>query len=139
MTMRQSERMNARRGFTLIELVIVLAIIGVIAAIAIPSYFSYLDKARITVSMSLLEALRKDLEVYQNEHHQYPASINFTDFSDQDGNSVLFSLKLDTMQAKMDSWVLYSQLSGGETYSLTAKAIDSKHTILTLTPQGTTK
>jgi prepilin-type N-terminal cleavage/methylation domain-containing protein len=139
MMMRQPERMNTHRGFTLIELIIVLAIIGVISAIAIPAYFNYLDRARITVSLSLLDALRKDLEVYQDAYHQYPESINFTDFTDQNGNSVLFSLKLNTMQAKMYSWVLYSQLSSGGTYTLKAKAIDSNHTILTLTPQGITK
>ncbi len=80
------------RGFTLIELLVVVSIIGVIAAIAIPTYFGYIDKARITVSISVLDTLRKDMEVYSDQYHRYPANMDFTNFTDQNGNSILFSL-----------------------------------------------
>ena len=44
--------MNAQKGFTLIELMIVVAIIGVLAAIAIPAYSDYTKKARESACMS---------------------------------------------------------------------------------------
>ena len=125
------------RGFTLIELVVVVSIIGIIAAIAIPSYFGYIDMARLTVSISVLDTFKKDMEVYNDQYHGYPANVDFTNFTDQNGNSILFSITGNVLQAKMFSWDSY--VAGGGTYTIKAKAMDSKHTILTLTPDGIKK
>jgi prepilin-type N-terminal cleavage/methylation domain-containing protein len=126
-------------GFTLIEIVLVVAIIGIIAAIAIPSYYSYIDKARMTVSISVIDSLGKDLEAYYNEHQEYPATVDFTNFTDQNGNSILLSLDVSALNKKMFSWDSYAYVASDLTYTVTAKAIDSKHTVLTLTREGVKK
>jgi prepilin-type N-terminal cleavage/methylation domain-containing protein len=132
-----SECRKRRRGYSLLELLAVIAIIGFIAGIAIPTYFGYVDKARITVSMSVLDALRKDIEVYHDQYQAYPASIDFTNFTDQSGNNVLFSITEVSLHSKMFSWDSY--MASAATYTITAKAMDTNHTVLTLTPQGVTK
>ncbi|MDC4508352.1 pilin, partial [Acinetobacter baumannii] len=50
--------MNAQKGFTLIELMIVVAIIGILAAIAIPAYQNYIARSQATEAINLLDGLK---------------------------------------------------------------------------------
>lgn len=50
--------MNAQKGFTLIELMIVVAIVGILAAVAIPSYQSYTRKAAYSEVLSAMGAVK---------------------------------------------------------------------------------
>lgn len=50
--------MNAQKGFTLIELMIVIAIIGILAAIALPAYQDYTVRSRVTEGLNLAESAK---------------------------------------------------------------------------------
>ncbi|HIU64309.1 MAG TPA: pilin [Candidatus Avacidaminococcus intestinavium] len=50
--------MNAQKGFTLIELMIVVAIIGILAAISIPAYQNYIARSQATEAINLLSGLK---------------------------------------------------------------------------------
>lgn len=60
------------KGFTLIELMITVAIVGIIAAIAAPQYMLYIAKSKTTSAMVELYAMRTKVMVYRQETGNFP-------------------------------------------------------------------
>ena len=58
-------------GFTLIELMITIAIIGILGAIALPSYTNYVQQGKITEATSTLSDLRVRMEQYYQDNRTY--------------------------------------------------------------------
>ncbi len=68
------------RGFTLVEILIVVTILGILAAIVIPKFTNASDEARSTTTKALLKTLRNQLELYKQQHgDEYPALVDLWD------------------------------------------------------------
>src|SRR3954471_12224948 len=68
---RQEAYMTRSRGFTLLELMVTLAIISILAAIAIPSYSEYVRRSRITEAFATLSGMRVKMEQYFQDNRTY--------------------------------------------------------------------
>ena len=120
--MGRRQRKGIQGGFTLIEIMIVVVIIGIIAAIALPAYGRYVERTHIADGQRLLLEAAQWLErQYTVTQSSYPGSL------DQfNGTSDFYILGLD---------------SGGQTYTLTAEATGNKRGVtcneMTLEQDGT--
>jgi type IV pilus assembly protein PilA len=66
---------NMQKGFTLIELMIVVAIIGILAAIAIPAYSDYTKRAKVTELVTAGSACKASVSEYFQSQGSFPGSL----------------------------------------------------------------
>jgi len=71
---------NGRRGFTLIELTIVLLLIGILASLAVYTYRMMINKARMTQAKTVLGHLTKTEATYFSDHDRYTDNVSLLDF-----------------------------------------------------------
>jgi type IV pilus assembly protein PilA len=82
---------RVQQGFTLIELMIVVAIIGILAAIAIPQYAEYTNRARVSEGLQLSNGAKTAISEYYSSNNAYPLNnvdAGLQDAADIVGNNV---------------------------------------------------
>src|ERR1700732_3213486 len=97
MMLRFSER--ARRGFTFVELMIVMAIIAVLLSVAIPIYSRSIMRAKESVLKSNLFTLRTVIDEYTYDKQKAPQSLQ-----DLVSSGYLRTIPVDPMTGNADSW-----------------------------------
>jgi general secretion pathway protein G len=88
----KGRKMEAKSGFTLVEILIVVCILGILAAIVIPQYSESSTEAKFSSLCTDLQTLRSQIELYKIQHNNFPPSfVNFvaqmTTYSDISGNT----------------------------------------------------
>lgn len=96
--MRAGKR--GERGFTLVELMIVMTIIGILAAIAIPSYIRAVQKAREAVLREDLHTMRTAIDSYTVDKEQAPQTLD-----DLVQAGYLKTIPIDPMTSSNDTWI----------------------------------
>ncbi len=75
---RQRSATTTRRGFTLVELVIVVLVLGIITAVAAPRMFNTANDARDSATRHSLTVLRDSIELYRAQSGNYPSAASLT-------------------------------------------------------------
>jgi general secretion pathway protein G len=74
MTLSTIHRPRRHRGFTLIELMVVLVIIGVLAALIVPNVLDRAEEARVTAARTDVNNLMQALKLYKLDNQRFPTS-----------------------------------------------------------------
>jgi type IV pilus assembly protein PilA len=94
--MGKKKIIRSKRGFTLIELMIVVAIVGVLAAIAIPAYRDYVNRAKMSEVVFAFDAIAQGASEYHAAMGFFPdeayGATNLADFSQEYANIILANL-----------------------------------------------
>ena len=67
-------RTQNQKGFTLIEIMVVVVIIGILIGLVAPNILGRVDKARVTAAKADIATLEQSLEMYRLDNHSYPST-----------------------------------------------------------------
>ncbi len=105
--MKKSKKREENKGFTMVELLVVMAILGILSTIGLTSFRTSLMKSRDAKRKSDLEQIQRALEMYNNDYGKYPTSASgkitttalltwgFSEFSDAKGTIYMKELPGD--------------------------------------------
>lgn len=102
--------MKHQRGFTLIELMVVMAIVATLLTIVTPRYFAHLERARETALRETLAVTRDAIDKFLADNDRYPDTLD--ELVDK---RYLRSAPIDPVTERADSWTLLpppSRLAG---------------------------
>lgn len=114
-----------QKGFTLIELMIVVAIVGILAAVAIPAYNDYVQRAQASEAFSVVGGMQTAISAFAQENGTYPAAADITS-----GIGAAVTGKYSSAATTAGSGVITVTMSAASGADVTGK-------IVKFTPPGT--
>lgn len=95
-----------QQGFTLVEVMIVIVVIGILGAIAVPAYAEYMRRSKVTEAMGLLSGLKTPTEEYFVSQGKFPDDITL--LTTKTGGQYTTDLKIDGTIDDSNGIIMYS-------------------------------
>ena len=96
------------RGFTLIELMVVMAVIGLLLAVCVPRYFHNVDKAKESALRQDLAVMRDAIDKYVSDNGQYPNAL-----TDIVAKNYIRKIPVDPLTERTDTWIVVAPARQG--------------------------
>ncbi|MCX7845267.1 MAG: type II secretion system GspH family protein [Dictyoglomaceae bacterium] len=140
------------KGFTLIELMVVIVIIAILAAVALPNFMGATEKARESAVRSAVKTIQTSLEMYATDNQgYYPTATQFTSTTfkgylpgrefpknPSTNQPYTFGTATGTAESTENAYKIRYE-SDGTTYTITGFAKDNIKTVIQVSSQGTTQ
>lgn len=98
---------RTKRGFTLVELMVVMAIVALLLAIALPRYFGHLETSKETILKQDLAVMRDAIDKFHGDRGHYPDSLD-----ELVSERYLRALPVDPITDRADTWLLIAPPEG---------------------------
>ena len=133
--------MNAQKGFTLIELMIVVAIIGILAAIAIPAYTDYTARAKVSEAVVALASAKASVSEYFTSQGVMPTDASLAGINTAPAGSYVasigYSKTSDTVSVVSATLKGINTEANGTIFALTGTGDTAKGVSWTCAPAAT--
>jgi type IV pilus assembly protein PilA len=135
-----------QRGFTLIELMIVIAIVGILAAIALPAYQDYTVRAKVSEAMVTLAEAKTTIAEFYSANNYFPTSAANAGINTNPDTDIVASIRYDSVSGANGGPILQAVVkqaiipNGTSTYSFVLSGVTASgnRIIWKCTPDNTT-
>lgn len=119
-------------GFTLVELLITMTIIGILAAVCIPAYYNYVKSARTSTAQQNLLDVKTAQEMYYALYNSYASSMSSSTFSSMlnfnASDSTYFVYSITAADTTSFTALIESKLDSGDCYQITESLTEAEET-----------
>jgi len=112
-------------GFTLVEMLLVVVIIGVLAAVVAGKFGNQGDKARVNATHASISAIKTQVEIFQLDTGRWPTSLGdlFNDTGAPNWDGPYLG---GTEQDLLDAWGMPFSFTGGKGFKITSAGLDGQ-------------
>lgn len=122
--------MKHNTGFTLIELMIAIAIIGILSAVALPTYQGYILRGKLAEAYSQLSSVQLRMEQYYQDNRTYDSGTGTCAIANFSGNNFAFSCLLSSAGQGF-TWTATGQAAKGtDGFAFTVNEAGTKATVI---------
>ncbi|WP_278182670.1 pilin [Vibrio misgurnus] len=112
-----------QQGFTLIELMIVVAIIGILAAIAVPQYQKYVAKSEAAAALASITAHRTNVEMYVVENGAFPQDTNDLNIPSTTSGEISYGQAASGAAGTGSGTIIFTFAASGASPSVVSKLV----------------